>query len=67
MKRNVKDSEDSLRRITRRAAIVGGLKLAFIGLLAGRMRQLQVEDADQYRLLAEENRINVRLLAPAQG
>ena len=67
MKRNVKDSEDSLRRITRRAAIVGGLKLAFIGLLAGRMRQLQVEDADQYRLLAEENRINVRLLAPARG
>jgi penicillin-binding protein 2 len=67
MKRNVKDSEDSLRSITRRAAIVGGLKLAFIGLLAGRMRQLQVEEADQYRLLAEENRINVRLLAPARG
>ncbi len=38
-----------------------------MGALVLRMRQLQVEEADQYRLLADENRINVRLLAPSRG
>ncbi|MEO0681376.1 MAG: penicillin-binding protein 2, partial [Pseudomonadota bacterium] len=32
-----------------------------------RMRQLQVEEADRFRLLAEENRINIRLIPPARG
>ena len=31
------------------------------------MRYLQVERADDFRLLAEENRINIRLLPPARG
>jgi penicillin-binding protein 2 len=31
------------------------------------MRYLQVERADDFRLLAEENRINVRLLPPERG
>ncbi len=38
-----------------------------MGALAWRMRALQVEDAPRYRLLAEENRINIRLLPPARG
>ncbi len=28
---------------------------------------MQVEQADEFRLLAEENRINVRLIPPARG
>jgi penicillin-binding protein 2 len=39
----------------------------FTGVLALRMRHLQVNQADQFRLLAEENRINIRLLPPARG
>ena len=31
------------------------------------MRYLQVDQADQFRLLAEENRINIRLIPPARG
>ena len=31
------------------------------------MRFLQVEQADQFRLLAEENRINIRLIPPSRG
>jgi len=37
------------------------------GLLGLRMRQLQIKEADQFRLLAEENRINVRLIPPERG
>ncbi|MEL6702015.1 MAG: penicillin-binding transpeptidase domain-containing protein, partial [Pseudomonadota bacterium] len=32
-----------------------------------RSRSLQLEQAEEFRLLAEENRINFRLLAPARG
>ncbi|MEL6241794.1 MAG: penicillin-binding protein 2 [Pseudomonadota bacterium] len=67
MKRPRVDTEASHRTITRRAAVLGGLQLAFMGGLAARMRYLQVEEADQYRLLAEENRINIRLIAPSRG
>ncbi|MCT8161098.1 penicillin-binding protein 2 [Pseudoruegeria sp. SHC-113] len=67
MKRSPKDTAESTRRISRRGLLVGGIQLAFIGVLGMRMRQLQVKEADQYRLLAEENRINIRLLPPPRG
>ena len=55
------------KRLPRRALVLGGLQAAFIGGLAARMRFMQVEQADQYRLLAEENRINIRLIPPKRG
>ncbi|MDJ0629360.1 MAG: penicillin-binding protein 2 [Rhodobacter sp.] len=67
MRRTPKDTEESIRTISRRGLILGGAQLAFIGLLAGRMRYMQVDQADTFRLLAEENRINIRLLPPARG
>lgn len=67
MRRNPKDSADSSRRITRRGLILGGAQLAFMGILGLRMRYMQVEQADQFRVLAEENRISIRLIAPARG
>ena len=67
MKKTPREIEDSARQITRRAMIVGGLFLGTGGVLAARMRYLQVERAEDFRLLAEENRINIRLLSPARG
>ncbi|MFQ5972903.1 MAG: penicillin-binding protein 2, partial [Alphaproteobacteria bacterium] len=52
---------------TRRALLLGGGKLALLGALAGRMYYLQVVEADRYALLADENRINLRLLPPSRG
>ena len=49
-------------KLSRRGLIIGGLQTAFIAGLAVRMRKLQVEDASEYRLLADENRINICLL-----
>ena len=54
-------------QVTRRGLVVFGLQLAVAGGLAWRMRQLQVTESERYRLLAEENRINMRLIAPARG
>ncbi len=67
MKRSTRESADSSRRISRRALLLGGAQIGFGGLLALRMRYLQVDQADEFRLLAEENRINIRLIAPARG
>ena len=54
-------------QLSRRGLIIGGLQTAFIAALAVKMRKLQVEDASEYRLLADENRINIRLIAPSRG
>lgn len=67
MRRNPKELDTTHRTLSRRALLLGGFQLAFAGGLAMRMRHLQVDQADQFRLLAEENRINIRLLPPARG
>ncbi len=67
MRRPPKDTEDSARRISRRSAIMGASMLAFMGVLAGRMRYMQVDQGDAFRLLAEENRVNLRLIPPTRG
>ena len=67
MRRPAKDYEVSYRRISRRAILLGGGMLGMMGVLGFRMRHLQVDQADQFRLLADENRINIRLIPPARG
>lgn len=67
MRNHPKDIEASHRVLTRRSLVLGGLMTSTLGVLALRMRHLQVKEADQFRLLAEENRINIRLLPPARG
>ena len=53
--------------MTRRTMMLGGLQVGMVGTLAARMYYLQVLQADKYKVLAEENRINLRLLAPQRG
>ena len=59
--------QDRVRMFGRRAALVAGGKLALFAALAGRIYYLQVLQADRYAMLADENRINLRLLAPPRG
>ena len=67
MKRTPQETAQSVRTISRRALVAGGLQLGFAGVLTARLGHLQLDEAPQFRLLAEENRINVRLIAPARG
>lgn len=55
------------RTFTRRAALFGFGQAALLTGLAARLYYLQVVEAEQYKLLADENRISVRLLAPPRG
>ena len=67
MRRTARDTEESARKINRRALLLGGAMTAMVAVLGARMRYMQVEEADQFRLLAEENRINIRLIPPSRG
>ena len=51
----------------RRAAVLAGAKLLLLGGLCGRLYYLQVVESKRYQVLADENRINLRLLAPPRG
>jgi penicillin-binding protein 2 len=53
--------------LTRRAALLAGSQALMISALAGRLYQLQVFEKDHYRVMADENRINLRLLVPPRG
>ena len=61
------DPAISARSMVRRGVLIFALQGIFVAGLAARMRFLQIDQADQYRLLAEENRINVRLVPPSRG
>lgn len=54
-------------RITRRALMLMGLQAGVVGGLAWRMRDLQIVQNEKFALLAEENRVNMRLIPPARG
>src|ERR671919_1749646 len=58
---------ERMRTFTRRALLLGGSQLTLFTALAGRLYYLQVVNADEYALLADENRINHRLLPPERG
>lgn len=58
---------DRSKVLGRRAIMLGGGKLALLGTLVGRMYYLQVVESDKYAVLADENRINLRLLPPPRG
>jgi penicillin-binding protein 2 len=55
------------KSLTRRAAILAGGQVLLASALAGRLYQLQVLEKDRYRVMADENRINLRLLVPPRG
>jgi penicillin-binding protein 2 len=53
--------------LTRRAALLALGQATAVAGLAGRMYQLQIVDSAGYKVLADENRVSMRLLAPPRG
>jgi penicillin-binding protein 2 len=63
------DGRDSVRyrEFTRRSIVIGGGMAGLFALLTGRMYQLSVVEGEAYSTLAEDNRVNLQLLAPPRG
>lgn len=67
MKRSPRDVQESSRRVSRRILLLGGIQLSVVMTLGLRLRKMQVEHADEYRMLSDGNSIKIRLLPPARG
>lgn len=61
------DDKDQRRKFTRRALLIGSGQLGAFGVITAHLFRLQVLDGARYVPLAEENRINVQMLAPTRG
>lgn len=59
--------KNKLKMFTRRATLLSGGMMLLSSALVGRMYYLQVTSRSQYELLAEQNRISMRLLSPTRG
>ncbi|MDD3370700.1 MAG: penicillin-binding protein 2 [Alphaproteobacteria bacterium] len=58
---------EKARVFTRRAALIGGTKAALFSVLVGRLYYLQIIEGSEYHKMAEENRINIRVIVPPRG
>lgn len=67
MKKTQREIMDSSRQITRRGLMLVGVQLATVTTLALKMRSMQLDHAEQYRMLADGNSIKIRLLPPSRG
>ena len=54
-------------RVHRRIILAGFLKASVVALLGWNIRKLQIEDSEDYKLLADANRVNLRLIPPSRG
>jgi penicillin-binding protein 2 len=63
------DDDERAHRMmfSRRALILGGVQAAGLGILGLRFFNLQVVQEGRYAPLAEENRINLQVVAPKRG
>ncbi|MGO1118192.1 penicillin-binding protein 2 [Rhodovibrionaceae bacterium A322] len=61
------EEQDRQKSFTRRAIVLGGAQLLLTGVLVARLQYLQISQSKKYKLLADDNRINIRLLAPPRG
>ncbi len=62
-----KDDVARDRLFTRRALILGGTQAALVSALVGRIYYLQVVESRRFHMMAEDNRISMRLLPPQRG
>ncbi|HEY0213774.1 MAG TPA: penicillin-binding protein 2 [Paenirhodobacter sp.] len=67
MQKSQKNTQASRASITRRGLMLGAAQVAIVAALGMRMRKMQLEQADDYRMLADGNSIKIRLIPPARG
>ena len=67
MRKSTNEKQTSQAIVSRRTLLVGGIQAGLVDVLGARMHYLQVQESDQFRFLAEENRIKISLIPPARG
>ena len=65
--RRIVTEQQQLLTFTRRAIVLGGAQFAVGAVLAGRMAWLSIAQNEHYRLMAEDNRVQLILIPPRRG
>lgn len=63
----IRTEADREQMFSRRALFIGAVQGGIGLMLAGRMAYLSVFEQEKYKLLAEDNRVSVRLIPPRRG
>lgn len=63
----IDNEKERVAAFTRRAVVLGLLQGTFLTVLGGRLAWLQIAEGQRYKTMAENNRINVKLLPPSRG
>lgn len=58
---------DRGKSFTRRALLIGAMQGGIVGVLGTRLAWLQIAQSQRYRTLSDNNRINIKMLAPSRG
>ncbi len=61
------NEEKRMKTFSRRAFVLGVAQAALISGLGLRLAWLQLAEGSKYKMLAEKNRINTKMLAPSRG
>ena len=62
-----KNKDSQLVTFSRRLFFLGALKVSLLGILIGRLVQLQLYEAENFKLLSDNNRFNINLIPPSRG
>lgn len=63
----MRDQREKFKAFSRRAFILGGLKVTLLSLLAGRLYQLQILESEQYQTLSKNNSVKLAIVPPFRG
>lgn len=67
MRKSPKDIAQSAKSVGRRALMMGAVQAAVVATLGWRLKSMQLDRADEFRVLSDGNSIKLRLLPPARG
>ena len=63
----VRGDQDEIKQLNRRTVLLTGASAVLFVSIAARLYDLQVIEEEKYTQLAEDNRVNRRLIAPTRG
>lgn len=63
----MKATDDTFKVFSRRIFVIGGIQMIGLGVLGSRLAYLQVAQGGRYKMLADKNRISIRMIGPSRG
>jgi penicillin-binding protein 2 len=63
----LKKEKDQNKVFTRRAFVIGGIQGTLLCVIGSRLAWLQITQGSRYKMLSDQNRINMKIIPPSRG